>query len=503
MGKQAFIVLEIAVMRFSKALSFFAILAATLPSVTSAQTESNEPKKFTIASEESSATTQSNKVIPIDGSSWDPKFVEEYATPFSKKVIIPDPFLSTAANSAGYAALLFRRNPYRGFNSRPLGIREDVPFRVFEANLKEGETADLTVVIPGLTEGLQDLNARMIGEKFADRNHHVLVLPNTWTPEFIKGGPGAPPGDLEAEAKWTLSLIHRVAASIGEEKIAKVNLWGTSYGSELSLVVYGLDSESRNPIVSGDVNIISPPVGLKQGMNNLDSYIDDTLDNREELGTMKDEVLSRILSFKPSRDGHDKKLNQWAKPMVALDGFQAKAQSTSISWLKRKGIDPRELIPDIDTFRFEDMKRVLEHVNGEEFLPGEKDSSFYWIQKAAANGKRNIRIVTTIDEILNSGVDVISEFEKAGFTVGKNLIILDWGGHVGFNRFYQEFLRPLLDIHYGLPVRNNLKGMPHEDLLPRIVLGRTFASRSRIKAVIRACSQRFGIQSPMSAENLP
>lgn len=270
--------------------------------------------------------------------------------------------------------------------------------------------------------------------------YRVAFLPNPTSAGYIALKPTHPLGDLTSEGAALLDTMRQLKARIGEENIRSIELAGRSYGGFMAAVVAALDREYGRRIFDGPMTIFSPTNDRKRGIEMFDRI----LDSSSKPSIVKKSVVYGNLLFARSEanllphispelidglyahDGFKPGIVELVKEVALLRNFPApssrEARSAWETQLRFSHVD--------DQF--------ADHV---ESKPPGADSISYWLGRASRHSPLNLRILTTKDDFLAN-----PEFwdDRTFFEYNpQNLILLDWGGHLGFEetRDWKRLLR--------------------------------------------------------------
>ena len=307
--------------------------------------------------------------------------------------------------------------------------------------------APLIVFSPGIFNSTKDPMVLRAIRNFRRRGYHVVALPNSWSPEYIKFNPRFQPGDLEAEAKVVLQVAREAKRFIGEEKVSGVHLVGESYGAGLSAIATALDAESVDPIIDGTVTLFSPPLDVLVSMKLMDDGLDKYQSLYQEHCRGRALVSMWEVMHSRSYDDLSPKTVECAAATVAYVGFHDLLSLTART-LHKQGRVKEELgkyltKDEIQNLRFSSFFRHFLPDCNQGILDGVGDVA-KWIHRAESQGSHRIKILTTADDFLNDS-SLWSRLDDLG---PERLIVLPWGGHLGY--IAQEGFQKFLDLSFGL-----------------------------------------------------
>jgi hypothetical protein len=303
-----------------------------------------------------------------------------------------------------------------------------------EKDMKKIDVAPLVIFLPGMFNEVDDSQNKRFMLSLSKRGHHVAVLPNPLSVDYITAKPNYKPGDYLKEAKTLYRAIKRIVLSYKMRGILKqdqVQLLGVSYGALMSSIITVLDSNDAN-IINGGTTLISPPLNFKKALERLDSYIEDTSDKFS--GMYWSGKLYKFLRVCFSSGF--KKRDEWAKGMTIYSGFQEYLVNSIKAWRKVNGL--KEDLPYQNpkwerTFKFEHyLDWYASDVKAKLDLP--EAELQYWVNQARTNGKP-VRVLAAVDDWLNVPEEWQDFYED-------QVIILPNGGHYGFRKlqWFEKFL---------------------------------------------------------------
>jgi hypothetical protein len=298
--------------------------------------------------------------------------------------------------------------------------------------------APLMIFLPGMFSDIKSYRTDRFIDLFTDRGYHVVLLPNTWSPDAIAQRPRMLPGDIQPEATAMQQAATRIIANIHADfgdVISSVNLSGESYGTILSSVFLDTDRRSTNSIITGSTTLISPIMQMNDTLDTLDESMDRVLPEFEKWNFS--DVVQNFFGYLT------------AKTQTDLSAAQVHAGEIFFSF---EGFNPN-LVKTInameDTFHFgkvpvfkndDEKKAWTDHTRFKatyfnQYAPGlaakyqgEKGSLAYWLGGSGwlTNGK--LRVLFSLDDFVNAKNpnDARNTFRPA------DQIALPHGGHSGF-----------------------------------------------------------------------
>jgi hypothetical protein len=312
--------------------------------------------------------------------------------------------------------------------------------------------APLIAFIAGFTNKLSEPSNYRTMLRYAKRGYHVLVIPNSWTNEFIAIQPSFLPGNMPIEANFNLEILALAKNYIGLENITQTNLVGESYGGFLASAILGQDSISNTPEIDGSVTLVGPLLDAYIGTTSINKLLETQRANEVRCNHS---LVSNLLNYMFAENEAD--LSEEAKfcsdEIIGYIGFQGKLKKMLVELtLYKSGVygticdNPIarvlvSLLPKLDHPDFDTYFRNFAPELGD-LLDGPEGNLGYWLRIATQEGRPEPRIITARDDFLNH-VESWNSNEYYEFNES-NLIILPWGGHTGFKEV--PMYETLLDL---------------------------------------------------------
>ena len=298
--------------------------------------------------------------------------------------------------------------------------------------------APVVIYITGIFENPFSGLGRHIIKKFTDQGLHVISLGNPLGKENVSLRPRYMLGSFIYEAKAfyltaKLAINNLKKLSLVE---GKPSIFGISYGAFIAAVMKNIDEVQDDPI-SEKLVLISPPINLTWGMQNMDTIIEESEEFRD-----KSDLWFNIKSIRyclnPPRVSKNKD-RAIAKAIFSHMGFQRDlADQVSRADLMYEWNTVPRYSDDVFT---QWRRRFLFFDYFEDFFPSLK--LLYYSPKASLRSwidlkSKNTLIFSAIDDPLNKNLTWPST---------KNIFLIESGGHYGFasTEFYEKFLVLALD----------------------------------------------------------
>lgn len=144
-------------------------------------------------------------------------------------------------------------------------IKGKLPYLVFPNK----ESKKWAFYVPGIFSYLDSPFVKYFSSQLHSRGYNVVLVPNSFTSDFLKAKPKFRPGMIEKEAELLCSFINEVREKNNIQQ--PLELVGVSYGGLLgSAVASQCDNHFKR------LTLISPPVDLHHSMNKIFAQLDQT-----------------------------------------------------------------------------------------------------------------------------------------------------------------------------------------------------------------------------------
>lgn len=379
---------------------------------------------------------------------WSPEMRQHFSSYYNP---LDDAFLSTIMGVCGYSWPWKKKyGDYRDRNYKDTKVEDRVPVKMVKSYSRDivvtgkikkvPASAPLLIFLPGMFNEVDDSQNKRFLYDMSKRGHHVAVLPNPLSSDFISAKPNFKPGAFLKEAEVLYRLVKKIVTTYKTQGLLsnnEVRLVGVSYGALMSAIITGLDADDANIITKG-TTLISPPLNFRKSLARMDQFIDDS--SREFAGLRFHSKLFRFLKvcFTPNFKDRLK----WAKGMTIYSGFQELLVNSINVWREIHNITdlPYQNPNWEQTFKFSDyLGWYAPDVEAMLALPEAKLE--YWVDKARVDNKE-IRILSADDDWLNTPDDW-ADFHY------EEVLLLENGGHFGFRKlpWFDQFLT------IGFPIR--------------------------------------------------
>jgi hypothetical protein len=370
--------------------------------------------------------------------------VDQYELPYK------DPFVSTLLGTCTVKGVKLKELPasVSEWTIPALGMSDskmDVLRAIQTNEVGIAQKAPLLFVVPGAFSTLGGNQASRWLKRFTNKGYHTIVLPNPWGVDYIKHKPFAPLGDVVAEAGVLYSAMQWILSSFQSASLVegKVELVGLSHGGFLASIINALDAENSRGILSGPTTSIAPPVDLGATLELLDQHMKETKDPYAGMGTVSVYWKAYKLCNKRSYEAWTEEDLFDAKGVTLERGFHDPLVRSIRKYDKEWDLNS---IP-FKGLRFlsRGYRRWKQNMNfgkyfetynprGRALLESKKGELSYWIDRARAAGRDNLRILTAQDDFLNE--------ENAYDRFDRELILLEDGGHYGYRdlMWFEDFI---------------------------------------------------------------
>lgn len=319
---------------------------------------------------------------------------------------------------------------------------ETLPIYFFSPQKK----APLTIFFPGIFgEYDGDLTPSIIKLLEKNQNSHVAVIPNFLSETYIKAQPIYKERVEKTDIYAAATIIRKIYRSIPPEQISHINLIAESLGSFVATSV--LSVIDKSPIFLGKkINLLLmwPPLELPKVQANFDKKLIDTQKTYRECS-----FWYRLPQYFYHFILQDKPKNTSAEFVKCIDSYLYHGVFAKGI---RKSLETKEEVSGVEIkempFTFKEYfklynKDFYDLIDKED----EKLKLDFWLKRRAL-AKSNIKIISSKDDFLNTGLDWKSFLDRS-YLSENDLILLDWGGHSGglalpvWDKVFQnELLKP-------------------------------------------------------------
>ncbi len=300
----------------------------------------------------------------------------------------------------------------------------------------------LTIVMPGAFNNNSSGLARRLMYEISMEGHHVAILTDPWSKEFVQLKTNLAVGDPLDEGGFNYEIIKDLVGQLKNANlVTSVHLVGVSHGAFLSVVVAGLDQDDAR-IIDGTVTAFSPPHHLGKTMQNLDREISEI---KSYLGKGVVVLLGSFARICKRKDNFifSNKISRHAHALSIGLGFQFALRSVASEYNEIHQLD---LIPGgknkMFSKKYHEWKKNLNFENFlKDFSPrtlpilwskfGEFD---YWARKIQTDPSKVLRVLTSNDDFLN---------ENNAWREQEYAYVVPRGGHYGFRAitWYEDLFR--------------------------------------------------------------
>jgi len=318
--------------------------------------------------------------------------------------------------------------------------------------------APLLVFVPGIFSNADGAAPRLITKIFAKLGYHVLILPNSWSPDYLSAQKKKTDGDgFRQDAELVLELTKNVIQNeIGENLVTEVHLMGESLGAGIASVVYALDLNSKVPVFDAGLTMMWPPANIAQSVDILDRYLfqydEEVFEQRCREHVIHGSTVLRALFG--SLLSRPKLMDvECAGPAIMNLGFRKRLNSNAEFFENNnKNNNDNKVHNNARNFghrvKFDKMNFQTYLANYFPKFKNRVDSNDDYlslerlIKRFYVSRQTNFRIITSEDDFINQP-NVYLDMVNRGVFASDHIIQLKWGGHVGvtFTDSFIEILR--------------------------------------------------------------
>ena len=304
------------------------------------------------------------------------------------------------------------------------------------------QKSKLLFYLAGLFDPGESGNTKGIISEYIDLGYHVAVISNPLSIDFMGAVPTYEIGNVKSEAKAVFKVIEKVIKEMEGRNLLiddEVHLSGISHGAFISSIIAAMDSNSKRPMITGNVTIFSPPYDLLKSARYLDLASAESKED-SDIGIIK--LIKKVWSLLRIDAGDDIKEEQagYAKAIVSnvvfkkslIETLEKYDEATGKLQIPRMEDAYEQWVDDMNFMRFYREyvpKAYKELKNGDAKIAK-------WFEIYHQNTGNNIRVVTSQDDFLNDPMDWNS------LDPGQ-AIVLGHGGHMGFmaqKKWFKKFV---------------------------------------------------------------
>ena len=362
-----------------------------------------------------------------------------HADSFTSK--IKDPFIITLKTYSEDPAFVLPKNRKtkirKHFVSSSYFKDGKIPYLLGEVK-GDKETRPLAIFIPGTFSKLFSQITKDFHLRLVRLGYRVVSFENLFYHDAIKRGPLFNLFNTEKQAKVYFDAAQRIHTKLLDE--GKVNnqvtLLGQSYGGFLASVMFNQEtaqlSKKKAHFFNGGLHIYSPPFNFARSIELFDEILLEAKKNKT-FGSFPKYVLTHFeinkidYEFEISED-----LRRRALPLFVDYGFKTYMEKTleAIEKVRVKNILPKMKKEKKEFFKnlsFGEAFSLMDTEAFNHFKRSEEKLLVYWIKKAIQKGRDNIRILTSLDDMINDEVD-------PELVNSPHMLIIPNGGHFGYRQ---------------------------------------------------------------------
>tara|TARA_Y100001954_G_scaffold107298_1_gene116498 strand:+ start:5390 stop:6622 length:1233 start_codon:yes stop_codon:yes gene_type:complete len=292
----------------------------------------------------------------------------------------------------------------------------------------------LLVYIGGSFSKLFSNITKNFHKRFIRLGYRVLSFENFICDCSISRSPQFPFFDLKTQGRVYYEAIKKVHQELVKQ--GKVNqnitLFGQSYGGFLGSIIYALDSAEKAPLFNKGLHVYSPPFDFVKTFEKLDSILDEAKKDKT-FGNIPSYLMT---SFQINRleknDQVGQRIKEKSLGVFADFGFKMKLERMLLSYnssVKSLGLPEgrAETRKFLEGLTFQDALGLIDSKGFKDLRSSQERKLSYWIFRAIENGRKDIRILSSIDDMINEEVN-------SKLLATNHLMMLPSGGHFGYKR---------------------------------------------------------------------
>ena len=308
----------------------------------------------------------------------------------------------------------------------------------------------LLVYIGGSFSKLFSNITKNFHKRFIRLGYRVISFENFICDCSISRSPQFPFFDLKTQGMAYYDAIKKIQVELQEQ--GKVNqnvvLFGQSYGGFLGSIIYALDSSEKGSVFNKGLHVYSPPFDFVKTFEKLDLILDEAKKDKT-FGNIPSYLMTTLKINRLNKDDQiGQRLREKSLGVFADFGFKKKLErmllsyNTSVKSLNfpEGRVETRKLLTSLT---FKDALTLIDPKGFERLRLSQERKLSYWVFNAIKNGKSNIRILSSVDDVINHEVN-------PELLASNHLMMLPSGGHFGYKRLLW-FDRLLIKV-YGQEV---------------------------------------------------
>lgn len=287
--------------------------------------------------------------------------------------------------------------------------------------------APLAIILNPLYSGEFEAQMSRYKKFYGDKDFHILVFINTWSPLFIDRAPTFMPGDIWKEGQMHLQVIDKLVNEvIGKSNVTGATMVGLSYGAFMSSIVKYYDSQRSPQLITGPVMAVNPPHDIYNSLRNIDRQNAEVNGWTDGLACLLSGGFFNVMQMAAQYDDYNKTVfnEKCAKYVFVKVGFNETLKNAIRGLRTSKGITQTDAQIDAATYQ-----NYMNNIAKLAPKAWETDIG-YWMSEAQKTGYNKFLVVISQDDNINEGNSLAT---NAYFNFNAtNLITLPTGGHTGF-----------------------------------------------------------------------
>ncbi len=383
---------------------------------------------------------------PVFGFGWLP---EERELLKNYKPSITDPIITSIKSNIGevqYEKPVKKSSKIRkNFIQTPYFKTGKIPYLLGEEK-GDQQKRPLLVYLGGSFSKLFSPISKNFHKRFIRLGYRVISFENFICDCSVKRSPQFPFFDFKIQGMVYYEAIKSIHSDLFKQgKVTNdITLLGQSYGGFLGSIIFAIDSEEEVPFFNKGLQVYSPPFDFVRTFEKLDDLLIDAQKD-ETYGNIPSYLMTAIQINRVEKDEDvSKRLKEKSLGVFVDYGLKKKLEKTLMAFndeIKSLGF-PKDAAAKrkfLKELTFQESLRLIDSRGYERLkLSQERDIS-YWIFKAIGNGRNNIRILSSADDVINGALN-------RRLSETNHLMVLPSGGHVGYKRLLW-FDQLLIQVH--------------------------------------------------------
>ena len=309
----------------------------------------------------------------------------------------------------------------------------EIPYLLGEEH-GDRQKRPLLVYVGGSFSKLFSNITKNFHKRFIRLGYRVISFENFICDCSISRSPQFPFFDLKTQGRVYYEAIKKIHGEL--LKKGKVNhhitLFGQSYGGFLSSIIYAIDSAEDIPFFNKGLHVYSPPFDFVKTFEKLDLILDEAKKDKS-FGNIPSYLMTSLqINRLEKNDEVGQRLKEKSLGVFADFGFKKKLERMLISYdrsVKSLGLPEGriETRTFLEGLTFQEALNLIDSEGFQGLKVSQERKLSHWVFKAIKNGRKDIRILSSVDDVINE--EVSPELRKTN-----HLMMLPSGGHFGYKR---------------------------------------------------------------------